>query len=111
MPTVVPVESRVPNSPSPARPSRPAPLKEKTLASTYANYFRVTATAEETILDFGLMLQAPGVAENSVTLSDRIVLNDTTVRRLAQALNASLARRDATMPRQPTVSPIGETKA
>jgi len=86
----------------PAIPATAAPaanlrvdLNAASLATTYSNFFRVTGTFEELVLDFGLHTGAilPGGPE-PVKLSQRIVLTFPTAKRLMAALQVSLARHE-----------------
>lgn len=95
----------VPSSPAAASnahdaPSRPAaaprPMKvdESKLTPTYANFCRVTGTPEELIVDFGLNAQPIGAGDEPIALTQRVVLNYFTAKRLLQALAASVARHE-----------------
>lgn len=70
------------------------PVDAGGLAATYANFFRVTGTPEELVLDFGLNTQqtAPGGAPEVVKLSHRLVLSFYTAKRLLGALQWAVNR-------------------
>lgn len=77
-------------------PAARAPkIDETNLASSYANFCRVTGTPEELIVDFGLNAQSIGTYEEAVELTQRVVLNYFTAKRLMQALGASVARHES----------------
>ncbi|MCL2742736.1 MAG: DUF3467 domain-containing protein [Planctomycetaceae bacterium] len=64
------------------------------VAATYANFCRVTGTPEELIVDFGLNPQPVGIPTTPIVVSDRIVLNFYTAKRLLLALNATIQRHE-----------------
>ncbi len=70
------------------------PVDASGLESVYANFFRITGTPEEIVLDFGLntsqMTQA-GTPE-TVKLTHRMVLNFYTAKRLLGALQWAVSR-------------------
>jgi hypothetical protein len=59
----------------------------------YANFCRVTGTPEELILDFGLNSQPMG-GTTSVSISQRLVVNYFTAKRLLHALGLSIQRHE-----------------
>lgn len=65
------------------------------LETTYANFFRVTGTFEEIILDFGLHsgLMTQGGPE-PIKVNQRMVLSFATAKRLHAALQMSIARHE-----------------
>lgn len=65
----------------------------KTVA-TYANFCRVTGTPEELIVDFGLNPQPMGVPTEPIPVSQRIVVNFYTAKRLYHALGMTLQRHE-----------------
>ena len=64
-------------------------------ASLYANFCRVTGTPEELIVDFGLNAQPFGVPTEPIKVSQRIVTNYYTAKRLLYALQMSIQRHEA----------------
>lgn len=60
----------------------------------YANFARVSGLPEELILDFGLNPQAAGTQTASVKVSQRLVINYFTAKRLWIALGAFLQRHE-----------------
>lgn len=62
--------------------------------ATYANFCRVTGTPEELIVDFGLNPQPIGVPAEPISVSQRIVLNFYTAKRLYHALGMTLQRHE-----------------
>jgi hypothetical protein len=61
----------------------------------YANFCRVTGTPEELIIDFGLNTQPMGVPTEPIEISERIVMNYFTAKRMLAALHMSLQRHEA----------------
>jgi hypothetical protein len=63
--------------------------------AAYSNFCRVTGTPEELIIDFGLNSQPMGVPSEPIEISQRIVVNYYTAKRLLAALQMSLQRHEA----------------
>lgn len=63
--------------------------------AAYANFCRVTGTPEELIIDFGLNTQPMGVPSEPIDISERIVMNYYTAKRMMAALQMSLQRHEA----------------
>jgi hypothetical protein len=63
--------------------------------AAYANFCRVTGTPEELIIDFGLNTQPMGVPTEPINVSQRIVMNYFTAKRMLTALSMSLQRHEA----------------
>ncbi len=70
-------------------------VDESKLMATYANFCRVTGTPEELIIDFGLNAQPFGIPEDPVGVSQRIVTNYYTAKRLLHALQLTIQRHEA----------------
>jgi hypothetical protein len=64
--------------------------------AAYANFCRVTGTPEELIIDFGLNTQPMGVPSDPIEVSERIVMNYFTAKRMLSALSMSVQRHEAT---------------
>lgn len=67
---------------------------ESKLVATYANFCRVTGNPEELILDFGLNTQAFGVPTEPVIISERVVTNYYTAKRMLHALQLTIQRHE-----------------
>jgi hypothetical protein len=65
-----------------------------TLAPIYTNFARVTGSPEELILDFGLNTDPTGNPNTPVRISERLVMNYFTAKRLWMALGATLKRQE-----------------
>jgi hypothetical protein len=63
--------------------------------TSYANFCRVTGTPEELIVDFGLNTQPFGVPTDPILITQRIVTNFFTAKRLLHALQLTLQRHEA----------------
>jgi hypothetical protein len=61
---------------------------------SYANFCRVTGTPEELIIDFGLNSQPFGVPTEPVVITQRLVTNYFTAKRLLHALGLSVQRHE-----------------
>jgi hypothetical protein len=70
-------------------------VTDENVHATYANFCRVTGSPEELIVDFGLNPQPIGVPKDPIKVSQRIVLNFFTAKRLLAALQMSVARHEA----------------
>ena len=70
------------------------PVDVGQMVSTYANFFRVTGTPEELVLDFGLNTQqvGPTGAPEAVKLNQRLVMSFYTAKRLLSALQWAVSR-------------------
>ena len=64
--------------------------------SSYANFCRVTGTPEELIIDVGLNSQPVGPPPESIQISQRLVMNYYTAKRLLGALQMSVQRHEVT---------------
>lgn len=64
------------------------------IMAAYSNFCRVTGTPEELILDFGLNPQPVGVPTKPLVLTQRIVLNYYTAKRMLHALHLSIQRHE-----------------
>ena len=61
----------------------------------YANFCRLTGTPEELLIDLGLNGQPSGTATPSVQVTQRVVLNCYTAKRLLHALHLTVQRHEA----------------
>jgi hypothetical protein len=64
--------------------------------SLYANFCRVTGTPEELIVDFGLNPQPFGVPTEPIVVSQRIIVNFYTAKRMLHALMLTVQRHEQT---------------
>jgi len=79
-----------------SQPSQPmpVPVDESHIVATYANFCRVTGTPEELIVDFGLNKQVAGTSPETIQLTQRIIVNFFTAKRLAYALGMAVQRHE-----------------
>jgi hypothetical protein len=69
------------------------PVDAADMASAYANFFRVTGTPEELVLDFGLNTQQmTATGPEAVKLTHRLVMSFYTAKRLLGALQWAVNR-------------------
>jgi hypothetical protein len=88
--TPAPEIERAPVSTQQAQPV----IEPEGLEPLYANFARVSGLPEELILDFGLNPQSPGDQTHPVKISQRLVVNYYTAKRLLLALSAFLQRHE-----------------
>ena len=62
--------------------------------AAYANFARVTATPEEVIVDFALNPQPFAVGRQEVKVSQRLIMNFYTAKRLLGALQMTIQRHE-----------------
>lgn len=81
-----------------APPSMTPPLlyKEAKAVARYANFCRVIATPEEMIIDFALNEHPLEINGDAVLVSQRVVVNHFTAKRLIGALLTTVQRHEAT---------------
>lgn len=65
------------------------------LLSTYTNWYRVTGTPEELVIDFGLNPQMGQVPTEPIKLTTRLVMNFYTAKRLLNALQFAVQRHES----------------
>jgi hypothetical protein len=69
-------------------------VDDANVAAGYANFCRVSSSPEELILDLGLNPQPYATGPVTVTVSQRIILNHFTAKRLLSALSMALQRHE-----------------
>lgn len=69
-------------------------VKDAGAISSYANFCRVTGTPEEVIVDFGLNPQPVGIPNEPVVITQRIVSNYYTAKRMLHALQLTIQRHE-----------------
>ena len=73
---------------------RQVQVNDSKAIASYANFCRVTGTPEELIIDFGLNDQPMGMPESPIEITQRIVVNFYTAKRLLNALGMSVQRHE-----------------
>ena len=71
-------------------------LKDENANAAYSNFARVTATPEEVIVDFALNPNPFQAGRQEVRVTERLIMNLYTAKRLASALGMTLQRHEAT---------------
>jgi hypothetical protein len=96
------IEIEQPKSPAPAAGTPGAEFQRQAVTvdaskahAAYSNFCRVTGTPEELIIDFGLNTQPMGPPAEPIEISERIVMNYFTAKRMMAALQMSLQRHEA----------------
>lgn len=80
-----------------AQQARPPQVQvdDSHVIATYANFCRVTGSPEELIIDFGLNPQPMGVPKDPIAVSQRVIVNFFTAKRLLAALSMSVQRHES----------------
>jgi hypothetical protein len=90
-PVAVQESSAVENQP---QPRQTIEVTDTNAVSSYANFCRVTGTPEELIIDFGLNPQPVGIPTEPVVVTQRIVTNYYTAKRMLHALHLTVQRHE-----------------
>lgn len=69
-------------------------VDDSAIVACYANFCRVSSTPEELILDLGLNPNPYAPTQTTVKVSQRIILNHYTAKRLLSALSMALQRHE-----------------
>lgn len=69
-------------------------VDDSDIDATYSNFCRVLSTPEELILDMGLNPQPYATGDVTIKVSQRIILNHYTAKRLLSALGMALQRHE-----------------
>jgi hypothetical protein len=79
------------------QPARPQiQIDDSKVIATYSNFCRVTGTPEELIIDFGLNPHPFGAPAEPIPVTQRIVTNFYTAKRMLHALQLTVQRHEAT---------------
>jgi hypothetical protein len=87
-------ESKAPTPAEQPQQQQRIEVDDTKAVSSYANFCRVTGTPEEMIIDFGLNPQPFGMPSHPVTITQRIVTNYFTAKRMLQALHITVQRHE-----------------
>ena len=93
------VESTPETQAAPAAPQQQRPqvqIDDTGAVASYANFCRVTGTPEELIIDFGLNPQPFGVPTQPIPVTQRLITNFYTAKRMLHALTLTIQRHEAT---------------
>ena len=81
---------------APAQQRPQIQIDDSKVIAAYSNFCRVTGTPEELIIDFGLNPQPFGVPTQPIPVTQRIVTNFYTAKRMLHALQMTIQRHEAT---------------
>jgi Protein of unknown function (DUF3467) len=81
--------------PAPMQQQFQVDVDDSHVTASYANFCRVTGSPEELIIDFGLNPQPVGVPKNPIGVSQRVIVNYYTAKRLLHALSLSVQRHES----------------
>jgi hypothetical protein len=70
-------------------------LDDSAVVASYANFCRISGTPEELVLDFALNNQPNGMMPESLKLSQRVIINFYTAKRLLGALQMAVHRHES----------------
>jgi hypothetical protein len=93
--TVVPKAADIPAA-VPAEQRAQVQIDDTKALACYANFCRVTGTPEELIVDFGLNPQPMGVPTQPIVITQRIITNFYTAKRMLHALTLTVQRHEQT---------------
>jgi hypothetical protein len=74
----------------------PVEVDDSKALACYANFCRITGTPEELLIDFGLNPQPFRVPTEPIVVTQRIIANLYTAKRLLHALQLTIQRHEAT---------------
>ena len=80
--------------PAPAQQQAEVVLNDKEAHAAYSNFARVTATPEEVIIDFGLNPNPFLAGRQEVNVSQRLIMNFYTAKRLCSALAMTMGMEE-----------------
>lgn len=75
-------------------PARGPELDDSAVQALYANVCRVSSTPEEVVLDLALNPNPLGSSQASIRVSQRVILNHYTAKRLAALLTETVQRHE-----------------
>ena len=89
-------ENATPETPAPAQAQQQIQIDDSNVVSNYCytNFCRVTGTPEELIIDFGLNPQPVGIPTVPIPVTQRVVTNYYTAKRLLHALMMTIERHE-----------------
>lgn len=84
------------SAPKASPPTQPhqVQIDDSRVMALYANFCRVTGTPEELIIDFGLNPQPFGVPTEPIPVTQRIITNFYTAKRMLAALQMTIQRHE-----------------
>jgi hypothetical protein len=88
--------TETPVQPAPEAQRQQVQIDDSHILACYANFCRVTGTPEELIVDFGLNPQPFDVPTSPIPVTQRIITNFYTAKRMLYALQMSIERHEQT---------------
>ena len=88
-------ETQAPAQAQPQQQMVQVEVDDTHVTASYANFCRVTGSPEELIIDFGLNPQPVGIPKNPIGVTQRVIVNYYTAKRLLHALSLSVQRHEA----------------
>jgi hypothetical protein len=87
---------KAPETPAPAHQQQQQQIHidDSKAVALYSNFCRVTGTPEELIIDFGLNPQPFGIPTEPIAITQRIITNYFTAKRMLAALQMTLQRHE-----------------
>ncbi len=85
-----------PATPQQAQQRPQVEIDDSKVSASYVNFCRVTGTPEEMIIDFGVNSQPFGVPTSPIPITQRIITNFYTAKRMLHALAMTIQRHEAT---------------
>jgi hypothetical protein len=95
-PQNAPESQGTPQASPPAQQRTEIVLDDKHAHAAYANFARVTATPEEVIMDFALNPNPFMTGRQDIQVSQRLIMNFYTAKRLLYALHQTIERHERT---------------
>jgi hypothetical protein len=89
-------EAAAHGAPQPGAQRVQVEIDDSKALTLYANFCRVTGTPEELIIDFGLNPQPFGLPAHPIPVTQRIITNFYTAKRMLHALQLTIQRHEAT---------------
>jgi hypothetical protein len=83
-----------PDAPAGQQAQQTITVDDSNVLAAYSNFCRVSSTPEELILDLGLNPQPYGQGNTTIKVSQRIIMNHFTAKRLLSALTMALQRHE-----------------
>jgi hypothetical protein len=93
--TAAPAEEQKAAAPQQQQQAFHVDVDDSHVTASYANFCRVTGSPEELIIDFGLNPQPVGMPKNPITVTQRVIVNYYTAKRLLHALSLSVQRHES----------------
>jgi len=94
-----PAEGQAPEAAAPPAPQQQQAVQVEVddhhVTASYSNFCRVTGSPEELIIDFGLNPQPVGIPSKPIPVTQRVIVNYFTAKRLLHALSLSVQRHEA----------------